>query len=72
MVLETPTIIYRTSYIWIRLLINTLFKPGYVSCGFVCIAALAALSATAIIVIVVTFVVWTKDLIRLTLHEVSM
>jgi hypothetical protein len=42
-----------------------------VSCSFIFLAALAGLSAAVIIVIVVTSVVWAKDLIRIMLHEVS-
>jgi hypothetical protein len=50
---------------------NSAITFGYVSCSVVCFAALAALSATAILVIVVTSIVWAKDLIRLTLRKVS-
>jgi len=41
------------------------------SVTFICFAASTALSITAVIVIVATFFVWTADIVRLVLVQVS-
>jgi len=43
----------------------------YALCDFICFAASTALSITAVIVIVATFLVWTTDFVRLVLVQVS-